>query len=210
MPTGRQQYGLHTKNLEPGQRSHGPRSASGFTYLGILIAVAIIGVGLAETGVIWYTTQQRNQERELLFIGDQFRSAIGHYFNASAQYPSSLEDLLRDPHQPGVVRYLRKIYYDPITGTQDWGLVKNVNNRIIGVYSQSQQRPIKQSNFSEVDQDFDGQDAYSKWTFIYQPRLRRINTIPRSNTLPPANTTLNGHSVAPAAPLPSFPSGRNQ
>lgn len=168
------------------------RSENGFTYIGILIAVAIIGVSLAEIGVVWHTIQQCERERELLYVGDRFREAIGRYYNvgavvrAASEYPQSLDDLLRDPRLVGVAHYLRKIYYDPITGTQKWGLIRNSNGRIVGVYSLSNGHPIKQSNFSEADKDFEGKDAYSKWTFIYSPKLDRIKQKPRMRAPQPS------------------------
>ena len=174
MPTGKRQ-----RDCLPLRPMH---CAAGFTYLAILIAVAIMGVALAATGVVWHTAQQRDREHALLYVGDQFRDAIGRYVNASAgvrQYPASLDDLLRDPRSPAVVRYLRKIYYDPITGTQDWGLVKDANDRIIGVYSQSQQHPIKQSNFNQTDKDFEGKESYSEWTFIYRSTFHRAKAVRR-------------------------------
>jgi len=161
----------------------------GFTYIAILIAIAIIGTALASVGVVWHTAQQREHERELLFVGAQFRQAIGRYYNASAgmkQYPQSLQDLLRDPRQPGVARYLRKIYYDPITGTSEWGLIKTSGDRIMGVYSLSEAMPLKQANFDWSDREFEGKEKYSQWTFVYQPNQAH----------PPANIQ------APAAPNP--------
>lgn len=151
-------------------------SRNGFTYIGILIAITIIGVALAETGIIWHTAQQRDRERQLLYVGDQFRLAIDRYYNvgaavgAAGQYPQSLDDLLRDPRLVGVSRYLRKIYYDPMTGTQHWGLIRNSVGRIMGVYSLSDKYPIKQSNFPSTDKGFEGKKKYSQWTFIYTPK----------------------------------------
>jgi len=191
----------------------GKHAADGFTYIGILIAVAILGVSLAATGEIWHTTGQRDREHQLLYVGDQFRQAIGRYANSgNHQYPASLADLLRDPRQPGTVRYIRKIYYDPITGTQDWGLVKNDNGQIIGVYSRSTQRPIKQSNFSEEDQDFEGKEAYTDWTFTYSPNLRRTHTTSSTDTLTPGANTTTPHvnTLGPAPASPSAPSGQKQ
>ncbi len=144
----------------------------GFTYIAIMIAVAIIGATLASAGVVWHTVQQRDRERELLFIGDQFRQAIGDYYNSGPgikQYPARLQDLVRDPRQPGVVRHLRKIYYDPITGTTNWGLIKTTGDRIIGVYSLSDATPIKQANFEWQDREFEGKSKYSEWAFVYKP-----------------------------------------
>jgi type II secretory pathway pseudopilin PulG len=164
----------------------------GFTYLGILIAVAIIGATLASAGVIWHTAKQRERERQLLFVGDQIRSAIGHYYSAGAgaarQYPARLEDLLRDPRQPGVVRYLRKLYIDPITGTTDWGLIRDPNSRVMGVFSVSEEKPIKQANFSVVDRQFEGMEKYSDWKFVYVPAPSRRGPTPKPATQPAPGT----------------------
>ena len=48
-------------------------SQRGFSYLIILFSVAIAAGGLAGTGIVWHTALQREKERELLFIGEQFR-----------------------------------------------------------------------------------------------------------------------------------------
>ena len=165
----------------------------GFTYIGLLIAITIIGVTLSSMGTVWHTSQQRDRERELLFIGDQIRQAIGRYYSAGVgsakQYPQTLDDLLRDPRQPGVLRHLRKLYYDPITGTTDWGLIKDADDRIMGVFSLSEEQPIKQTGFSAADQDFEGKEKYSQWTFEYHPRLARVNRTTKGQTLPDALNT---------------------
>ncbi len=161
----------------------------GFTYLAILIAVAIIGATLASAGVVWHTLQQREREQELLFVGDQFRKAIGDYYNSGPgmkQYPARLQDLVRDPRQPGVVRYLRKIYYDPITGTTNWGLIKTTGDRIIGVYSLSDAAPIKQANFDWIDREFEGKSKYSEWAFVYKPSAANVPSNPQPSAAPTA------------------------
>jgi type II secretory pathway pseudopilin PulG len=52
------------------------RAQRGFTYVGLLLAVALAGVALAAAGMLWSTTAKRDKEAELLFVGDQFRRAI--------------------------------------------------------------------------------------------------------------------------------------
>ena len=42
----------------------------GFTYIGLLIAIAVMGVGLAAAGPVSRTLQLREMEKELLFAGD--------------------------------------------------------------------------------------------------------------------------------------------
>jgi len=84
------------------------------------------------------------------------------------RYPKKLEDLLKDPRVPGVKRYLRKIYIDPITGEKDWGLMRGKDGGIFGVYSKSEQQPIKVMNFKAANKRFQGMKRYSDWVFIYQ------------------------------------------
>ena len=147
------------------------RCLRGFTYIGLLVAVVLIGVGLAAAGQVWSTTAKRERERELLFVGGQFRHAIGSYFDASPgvkQYPRKLEELLQDQRFPVVKRHLRKIYLDPITGSRDWGLV-TMGDQIVGVYSRSNDKPLKVETFAPEDSSFAGSAAYSDWRFVYAP-----------------------------------------
>jgi type II secretory pathway pseudopilin PulG len=151
----------------------GLRRAGGFTYIGVLVIVAIMGVLLATVGEIWHTTRKREKEEELLFVGDQFRRAIGSFYERSPaqarRYPKSLEELLKDPRFPGTRRHLRKIYADPITGGTTWGLVKGPGGEIIGVHSLSEEEPLKKANFSLADAGSEGKKKYSEWIFFHAP-----------------------------------------
>lgn len=148
--------------------------ARGFSYIGLLILVAVMGIGLAAAGEIWHTAQQREKEQELLFVGGQFRRAIQQFYaNTPAKarrYPLHLEELLQDPRHPGVRRYLRRIYRDPMTGKAEWGLLTGPAGEIIGVYSLSDDEPLKQANFRLAEKDFEGKVKYSEWVFM--PLLR--------------------------------------
>lgn len=154
-----------------------PTQAAGFTYIGILIAVAIIGVSLSATGVVWRTSIQRDRESDLLSIGDQYRDAIGDFYAKNKQFPKELSDLLRDPNEATVIHYIRKIYKDPITATDEWGLVKDKSGGIVGVYSKSEQKPIKQAQFSKEDQLFTGKEKYSDWQFVFTPKVNTNRSI---------------------------------
>jgi type II secretory pathway pseudopilin PulG len=143
----------------------------GFTYLGLLIAVALMGIGLAAVGEVWSTAVKRERERELLFVGAQFRQAIGLYYEGSPgvkQYPRKLEDLLEDKRFPVLKRYLRRIYLDPMSGKPDWGLLLQ-GEQILGVYSQSKDKPLKTANFRLAEAYFADSNAYSDWRFVYAP-----------------------------------------
>ena len=159
---------------------------AGFTYLGVLLLVAILGASLAATGEVWSTVQQRQKEQELLFIGHQFREAIRLYYERSPggakRYPRKLEDLLQDDRYPTTQRYLRKLYFDPLTGKQEWGLLKAPDEGIAGVYSLAPGTPLKVDNFGEKDAAFKGARRYSRWQFGYQ--LVQPGAANGKNTLP--------------------------
>ncbi len=123
--------------------------------------------------MLWSTAQRRDKERELLFVGNQFRKAIGQYYEKSPgavkKYPGTLSDLLKDERQLATQRYLRKIFIDPMTRTNKWGLVQAPEGGIMGVYSLSEAHPFKTDNFREADQRLAGKMKYSEWQFIYTP-----------------------------------------
>jgi type II secretory pathway pseudopilin PulG len=143
----------------------------GFTYLTILFMIAIMSGGLALAGEVWNTSAMREKEAELLHVGNEYRKAIERYYlsGSTRQYPKNLADLLKDPRQPGTVRHLRRLYPDPITGKEEWGLVKSADGGFAGVYSLSEAAPLKTAGFAVRDATFEGKTKYADWQFVYAP-----------------------------------------
>lgn len=161
----------------PRSYRHAHRCASGFTYIGVLVGVGIMGIGLAALGTVWQTAAQREKERQLLFVGGEFRRAIQSYFEGSPgdqRFPEKLDELVLDRRFPAVRRHLRRIYHDPMTGNVDWGLVLGPGNRIIGVYSRSTGHPLKSAGFGSGQEDFMGATTYADWRFVYIPSERGV------------------------------------
>jgi type II secretory pathway pseudopilin PulG len=180
----------------------------GFTYLTVLFIVAVITAGLALVGEVWETAAKREKETELLFIGNQYRQAITRYYLAGKnQYPRSLDDLLKDPRQPGIVRYLRRAYQDPFTGKAEWGIVKAPDGGVQGVYSQSDQKPLKIANFRVRDAGFESAKTYADWKFVYSPLApgqAAPKPAPAGAPIAPATPGAPGApGAAPAAPKPA-------
>jgi type II secretory pathway pseudopilin PulG len=151
------------------------RIQRGFTYLTVLFMVAFMGLGLAVTGEVWHTALVRDKEAQLLYTGNQYRRAIQRYYlSGPRQYPRTLEDLLKDPRKPGTERYLRKLYPDPLTGKGEWGLVKAPDGGIMGVYSSSEEKPMKVAGFGFADLGLAGAAKYSDWKFLYDPAARQV------------------------------------
>ena len=96
-------------------------SHKGFSYIGVLLAVAIAGIAMTAANRYWSTVIQREREVELLFRGDQIRQGIEAYYEnppegQNKQYPRIIENLLKDPRYPQTRRHLRRWYQDPFTG----------------------------------------------------------------------------------------------
>lgn len=146
----------------------------GVAYLALLIAIAIIGVGIAATGIVWSEASQRENERELLFIGEQFRRAIQQYYESGVlekKYPPTLDALLHDPRFPGIRRYLRRIYRDPMSGAAQWGLLRAPDGGIMGVFSlRDDVVAHRRTNFSAQFAGLEGKARTTEWVFAYVPK----------------------------------------
>lgn len=146
----------------------------GVAYLALLIAIAIIGVGIAAAGIVWSEASQRERERELLFVGEQFRRAIQQYYESGVlekKYPPTLGVLLRDPRFPGIRRYLRRIYRDPMSGAAQWGLLRAPDGGIMGVFSLREGVAARrQTNFPQQLAGLEGKTRTSDWVFAYVPK----------------------------------------
>jgi type II secretory pathway pseudopilin PulG len=152
---------------------HAPRSLqAGFTYIGLLVAVVLIGLMLTAASRVWSVSEQRERETQLLFAGDSIRAAIAAYFVNGHQYPLSLQDLLSDSRSPTPRRYLRRLYRDPMTGEADWTLLPAPAGGIMGVASSSKLKPIKRTGFSQ-NVSFENANCYCAWQFVFEPHYYR-------------------------------------
>jgi type II secretory pathway pseudopilin PulG len=145
----------------------------GFTFIGILMVIAISGIALAGIGIVWHQDTQRENEKELLFIGEQYRKAIVSYYENSPsgvkQYPKDIQDLLLDKRFTEPKRHIRKLYRDPITRGKPWGLIKQ-QGLIIGIYSTSETSSIKKNRFPSPYEKFSEAVNYQDWKFIATPQ----------------------------------------
>ena len=154
-------------------RAFDPCASAGFTYIGLLLAVVLLGLALSAVGTVWRTTAQREREKELLFIGHEFQAAIAAYYEAGGrQFPQDLGDLLEDKRWPKARHFLRRLYADPMTRNTDWTLIRD-SLGITGVSSSSTAVPIKKSGFRTEDEAFADAETYQDWKFVYIPSFGR-------------------------------------
>jgi type II secretory pathway pseudopilin PulG len=150
----------------------------GFTYIGVLVIMAVMLTVMGAASEVWHVVMQQEKEQELLFVGHQFRTAIAKYYAQSgSKYPPSLEALVESYDASGKkVHYLRKLYVDPVTGNDQWGLILAKGAGLAGIYSLSGEKPYKTAGFSDADSNFEGAEKYSDWKFVYIPTVVRVQT----------------------------------
>jgi type II secretory pathway pseudopilin PulG len=142
----------------------------GFTYLGLIILVTVIGMVGAATLKIDALLRRAAAEEELLGIGAEFSAALASYAAATPKgqlpHPPTLQELLKDPRTPALRRHLRKIFVDPVTGSTRWGIVYVGDQAgVLAVYSLSQAKPLKIGNFDARFAGFENKAHLSEWKF---------------------------------------------
>ncbi|MEH6438081.1 type II secretion system protein [Massilia sp. DD77] len=189
----------------------------GFTYLGLVIFVAIIGMVGAATLKIGSLLQRAAAEEELLEIGAAFGAALQSYAAATPKgmptYPPTLQELLKDPRFPEVRRHLRKIFVDPMTGKAEWGIVyAGGQTGVLAIHSLSAAKPLKVGNFDSRFQSFENKEKISDWRFVaggqglLTPGGQGAPGAPKPPPAPP-NAPQPAPGAPPAAPPEAPPAG---
>lgn len=148
-----------------------PALQAGFTYLVVLVWVALLSLVAGSALQIGQAMQRRANEAALLWTGREFSEALGRYAAMSPtgepDAPQRLEELVRDPRFPGIVRHMRRLYADPVNGHLEWGLVREEDGgAIVGVFSLSEIQPLKQAGFDTDMLPLAGKNSYRQWVFV--------------------------------------------
>ncbi|MQA37350.1 type II secretion system protein [Rugamonas aquatica] len=155
--------------MHPGKAQ---RRQRGYTYVVVLAALAIFGIGLAALGTSWSAAARRDREQLLLEVGAAYQKAIGEYYQRSPgepkHYPAALTELLDDRRFVGTARHLRRLYGDPVNGGRDWGLLRAGDGGICGVYSLSAAETLRRQPVKLALLTVSGQ-RYADWQFVYVP-----------------------------------------
>ena len=195
------------------------RPESGFTYVGLVVFVAILGMVGAATLKVDGLLRRAQAEQELLDIGAAFGEALRSYAAATPRgfpaLPPTLQDLLKDPRFPGTRRHLRKIFVDPITGTLEWGVQYQGDKvGVLAVYSLSQARPLKVATFDARFRGFENKEHLSEWKFTAAAPAVAPAEPPPTGITPPPPAAPGTPALPPAAPAdppqPQAPPGDPQ
>lgn len=85
----------------------------GYVLLTLLLALSLLALGSAVVASHLAFEIKRDREEEMIHRGAQYARAVRLFAKKTGRYPLSTQDLL----QQGNMRYLRKIYKDPISGS---------------------------------------------------------------------------------------------
>lgn len=174
------------------------RGQQGFTYVAVLFALAIFGVGLAAIGESWSNVSRRDKEDELIDIAGEYIASINNYYLRSPgnpkAFPLQLADLLEDHRFAGTVRHLRRLYSDPMSGKPQWGLLRNASGGIVGVYSLSDRESFRKRGIT-VDGAFPiSGPRYSEWKFLSSlPEAAPTTQSTSTLAMPAANSAQPSH-----------------
>jgi hypothetical protein len=88
----------------------------------LMVGVAVAMVGIAVAFQSWSIVWRRDSEEELIFRGQQYVEAIKAYRKEHGNAcPPNLEELMKPG--PRQVRYIRKLFKDPMIHNGKWGLL---------------------------------------------------------------------------------------
>jgi type II secretory pathway pseudopilin PulG len=152
---------------------HAGNQCRGVVLLGVLAFIFMTSLAASALVNSFQQAAKRENEEQLLFAGDQFRKAIVSYYNTvppggARSLPPSLDALLQDNRLASPRQHLRRMYPDPMTGTNDWELI-TVQGRVAGVRSRSVGQPLKKAGFPKMYQAFEAAQTYADWQFAVSP-----------------------------------------
>src|SRR5262245_17059241 len=100
---------------------HRKSGEAGYVLLALMLAVTLILIALSVEAPRIAQQIKRDREEELVHRGLDYATAIKRYVHKNpGRYPTSIEQLENTNH----IRFLRKRYKDPITGEDEWRLVR--------------------------------------------------------------------------------------
>lgn len=164
------------------------RLAGGWALLTALLAALLVGIAGMTAQVGARIEREREREVELMRAGRAIAQALAAYHAsplvAAPEFPRDLAELVEDRRGPRVLRHLRVVPLDPVTGRRDWVTIVE-GGRIVGVHSSSTRPPLRRTGFPPELAAFEKARTLADWRFVPVASSARPDT--------------------PAAPTPSRP-----
>jgi len=94
------------------------RRSRGYTYVALIVGLTVMAILMAAVLPMASAESQRGKEAELIFRGLQYAEGIRTFRKRYGRYPTTLKEMYEV--RP---RTLRKLWKDPMTNSNDWGLI---------------------------------------------------------------------------------------
>ncbi|HEU5182396.1 MAG TPA: hypothetical protein VFW45_16540 [Candidatus Polarisedimenticolia bacterium] len=95
---------------------------SGHLLIAVMIGITLLLIFMTVVAQQWSSLERRENEKELIFRGNQYAKAIKKYQGEhGGAYPTSLESLME--LGPRRLRYIRRLYRDPMAPDGKWGIL---------------------------------------------------------------------------------------
>jgi hypothetical protein len=133
-------------------------------WIALLVAAVAFALPLGTSDFQTYFSK----ERRMIAAGNEIVTALRVYRDGSSgtvkKFPLELNDLLRDPRMLAETRYLNIIPVESATQKQEWGVIRNKINQVIGVHNLSNESPTLLAKLFS----FRYGQKYSDWTFTVE------------------------------------------
>lgn len=172
------------------QRLKDSTTQRGFTLAGLLVILTVLAVVLAFTvPTKWSDVRNRERDRQLMFVLEQYARSIAEYQLKTQGLPTSLKQL-EEFNNP---RVLRQLYVNPLSGEVDWILIPpgteggpggagpvDPNQPGGGTETTGQRRPggggeyvgpfigVRPPQTGESYLEFNGSNRYEEWIFTIE------------------------------------------
>ncbi len=94
------------------------KGSRGYTLVALIIGMTVMMILIAAVLPMASAEAQRDKEAELVFRGFQYAEGIRNFRRRYGRYPNTLKEMFE--MRP---RTLRKLWKDPITNSDKWGLI---------------------------------------------------------------------------------------
>jgi len=88
------------------------RRSDGYVLITLILLGALLAIAMTALAPVMAQQMKGDREEELIHRGVQYSRAIKHYVKKFGRYPTRIEDL----ESTNNLRFLRKVYKDPVTG----------------------------------------------------------------------------------------------
>src|SRR5437762_10236869 len=104
------------------------RKDAGFSLAALIFIATAVSILLSAAYPAYQMQAKRQTEEELIFRGEEYARAIQKFYRKFGVYPPSIDALV----QTNGIRFLRRVYKDPITGKDFRTISIDANGTLIG------------------------------------------------------------------------------